>query len=409
MSSRAKILAVLGFIVLIIAGVYYLYIAAKPAPEKPGGIKAIKAIVDEVHNLASNGIPASVVFAKKLTNVLSAHNVSLPDKLARLVAPKPPVPDPNDDELRRIYESGHKIYSVCEESTRTKDPNYAVSVSLRNELLTSIASYSPSSFARVEAANLLGRRAHPPGEEDRWFSDVPPAMAKKACRSAIIHAINSCSRRQADNDSAMALRLRMLLVPYYLGLEAMTAENLTKEYLDKIVAELNSKVKSALSETQNEKAVTLLNSVSKELKRYEEEQGTELLVQSYSWRNELEPVIKAFLDAVNKEDKETACKYMTEKTAKYFSERVKAGKYSDEKAGRDMPTTKTHSLRQGISREQSTEEIRYQGMGQFSGQGDIGLHAPVYVIIVDEKGSIKHKSIGFGFVKTPKGWLIGGE
>jgi len=388
MSSRAKILAVLGFIVLIIAGVYYLYIAAKPAPEKPGGIKAIKAIVAEVEALASNDIPASLIFAKKLTNVLSVHNVSLPDKLARLVAPKLPVPDPNNDEVLRIYDSSHKIYSVCEKSTWIKDPNYAVSVSLRNELLTSIASYSPSSFVQVEAANLLGRRAHPPGEEDRWLSDVPPAMAKKACRSAIIHAINSCSRRQADNDSAMALRLRMLLVPYYLGLEAMTAENLTKEYLDKIVAELNSKVKSALSETQNEKAVTLLNSVSKELKRYEEEQGTERLVQYYSWRKEIEIVIKGFFDAVNKEEKHEAAKYLTSKTKLLW--------------------LKEKSLREVFIALRGAKQIRFIEIGPLGTRGD-QFTVPAHLMVTGEKGQAKHKFVSMLLLKTDTGWLIGEE
>ena len=99
-----------------------------------------------------------LVFAKELVKVLSKYQVSFSDKLTELKLASLPIPEPNESQLEQLYETSNKISSICRDSTWIKDPNRAVPVSLRNDLLVTIVNYCPHSLARVEAAKWLVER-----------------------------------------------------------------------------------------------------------------------------------------------------------------------------------------------------------------------------------------------------------
>lgn len=266
MNDKTRMAVFCGVILLFTIGLC----RADPVPRKPVAAKsfeeskAIKEIVVQVDELASNGIVASVVFARELTKVLSAHKVPLPDKLARLKSPKPPVPD-YDEMTESIYEPTHKIHELCANSIWVKDPNYVVPVPLRNELLAAIASHCPNSGNRFESARWLGECIRNPGE----YPSVPLRLINQSTVSTINHIMNRASEGKLTGNNAAVMIYGIALVANHIALESILAEKPTKEALDKILAEYASKTDALLEAAKDEKLIIALTKGKEALKKLE--------------------------------------------------------------------------------------------------------------------------------------------
>ncbi len=386
MNNKAKITAVCGICFLLLSGLCVAQGASESVAAK--NTKATKKIVDEVDRIVSLDIAASDVLAKEFKRVLSVHGISLSDKLARFEPPQRTVSDPNEIQMKRIYEPGHKIVELCRNSVWNDDPNDAIDVSLRNDLMVAIVDHSPSSMNRVKAAAWLADRSFP-GANRSGIPDVSARLSNKACATAINHVLQRASIGKVDPHLASGHSL----VKMYLFLEAMTAEKPSKEHLDKILAGYTSKAKAALKATSDERLIKALNGLEKALQ--DAEKYTELYGQVGSWRIELEPVFKAYLNAVNKEDKEAAKQLVTEDIIAHWAKKA----------------DQAWSLRENISQSPQVKEIRLQSIGQVIGTrkkgNDTSASFLIYLIFIGENGSQEYETIKHRAVKTPTGWLLG--
>ncbi len=348
----------------------------------------IKAIVAEVQTLAGNNIPSSVVFAKELVAVLAKHNISLPDDLRRLAEPKPPVPKPKAAEVTRIYQQAHKISILCEESTWTKNIRFGVSVSLRNDLLAAITKFCPSSFARIEAAWILVRRATPDGEGKR-APDVTPAVASKAAEAAITYALdNSSGALGPDSISALKYMQMFGAINMAISLKAMTLDKPTKESLDKIVKHWNAMITAAQQGAKNnKKAGNILKLLAKQLKVFGAQ--TEQCAKMFSDIKAIRIVLKAFYAAVNKNDAKEAEKFLTPKTA----------------AKLRLKKEKTSCL-EWVSDSHDVKEIQLISVGPITTIGTRNM-AQVQLTIIDSRGRPKQTVSDLRMSKIGSNWLIG--
>lgn len=357
--------------------------AATQASKRPIGIRGIVA---EVQALSSNGIPSSVVFTKEIVSMLTKHKISLPDGLSKLVVPKPPVPEPTGADVSRMYRQTHRIVSICQESTWTKIAHFGVSVSLRNDLLATIADRCPSSLARVEAAVTLARRATP-GVEARRLRDIDPAVASKAVEAAITHALDRSSGTLGP-DSVLALKyVRMSgLIKTAFVLKAMTLDKATKESLDKLVRDLNTMVVSAQQAAKNNKdAKNTLKIFADHLKRIGSQ--TEEYAKILSDMNALRPVLEAFFAVVNKEDTKEAERFLTKKTVALLKK---------EKI----------SLRAWISNTRDVKEVRFVALHPIETIGR-QYYVPIQFIVVDSNGKSRLTGRNVYLTRTGSGWLLG--
>lgn len=393
MNDKTRMAVFCGVILLFTIGLC----RADPVPRKPVAAKsfeeskAIKEIVVQVDELASNGIVASVVFARELTKVLSAHKVPLPDKLSRLKSPKPPVPD-YDEMTESIYEPTHKIHELCANSIWVKDPNYVVPVPLRNELLAAIASHCPNSGNRFESARWLGECITNPGKYPR----VPLRLINQATVSAINHIINRASEGKFSGNKSAIVAYGLALVTNHIALESMLAEKPTKETLDKILAEYASKTDALLEAAKDEKLVIALTKAKQGFKRFEG--MTEIWAKVSAVKKGLEPVVKGFVDAVNKEDKKAASKYLTKKMAESLLK-----KESLRDAIWPMPQNFEY---------RKVKKVEYLVLGNPSGgsikNGNVTVDSiQVHLRIIYYQGKSKQIVRYLPVVLTPNGWLIG--
>ena len=230
MSCKINVTIVCSIILLISSNLN----ATETASKIPLDTKAIKEIIKEVDNLASNDVPASIVFAKELVKVLSKYNVSVPEKLAGLKVSNSPMPEPNEYQLEQLYETSNKISSTCRDSTWIKDPNYAVPVSLRNDLLVTMVNSCPHSIVRLEAARWLVERTFPNDEKPEYKSDVPYKLADAACISAINHVLSIPPKD--DGVYFMSLAFGDGLTLNHVMLADLIGEQPEKEVVDKILS-----------------------------------------------------------------------------------------------------------------------------------------------------------------------------
>ena len=356
--------------------------ASKPATAR---VSATKQIVLAVERLAGDETRASVGFAVKLTTVVAKHKVALPEGLRRLAAPRPPIPKPTAAEVSRMYRQTHRIFTTCVESTRTKVVHSGVSVALRNDLLMTVARHCPSSLARVEAVDFLGKRAVPSGGSS-GVPDVSPAEVSKAFETVIMHVLDVSSGNLGP-DSILAIRWAESfgLCPYSVHLKAITIDKPTKDALDKYVAAIDAKVAAAQKVVRGESARKTLERFREQVKRVGS--GTKLIAQVASLRNEVRPVVQAFFDAANKEDFAAARKLMTKKTAARLP--------------KDKP-----SLRALIANSPNVKEVRFVSLGAL---GTIGsqYRVPVHILIVGANGKSRPGVWNAYLTKTDAGWRFG--
>ncbi len=357
--------------------------AATQPSQRPIGIAAIVA---EVQMLSSKGIPSSIVFTKEIVAVLTEHKIPIPDDLRQLAVPKPPVPKPTGDEVSRTYRHTHTIVGICRESTWTKTVGFGVTASLRNDLLMAVAKYCPSSLARVEAAMILASRATPDGEGKR-VPDVSPAMASTAFEAAIGHAL-SVSSGSLGPDSIPAIKRAhgLALVRTSFLLKAMALDKPTAEALAKTIADLDTKVAAARKVAKVESSRNTLELLQGHLRSIKARAGQ--IVQLVSYMNEVREVLKAVVDAVNKEDKEAVAKHLTEKT--------------------QLRWAKEESLRAMLANSSKAKHIRFLALGSIGVVGKKFI-ATASCDVTDDRGKSKRIVWTPYLVKTDTGWLLGAE
>jgi len=382
-----KTAAVCGMILLAAGGLF------AATPEKSAGDEAIKIIVNEVNELASNGIPASVVFAKELAKVLSEHKVQLPDELAKLKAPRQPVPDPNEPELERIYELSNKILDFCRNSVWTKDPEHVVFASLRNDLLVTMVNHCPHSFGRLEAAKWLSERAVPDEERPKTLPDVTPQIANSACLSAINHILSKSPKDKDLYYWSLAFGADLLLK--HVTLADMAGQQLKKEAVDKMFTDLFARI-DALSEMTTEKdRIRVIDHYKN--KCQELEKTIELFFQMFQWKNEVEPVVKAFIEAVNKEDKTLVTKYVLEEFASHITK---------EESLCSMLCAGSRELKG-----QNIREVKYLFVITFSDVDNVQqpqfVSASIFLEVITDDGKSHPLKTNLPLTKTPNGWRIG--
>lgn len=383
-----KITAVCGMIILA-AGELFAAI-----PDKPIGIEAIKKIVIEVDSLASNGIPSSIVFAKELAQVLSKHGVRPPENIVLKQSPKQPVPDPNQDELERIYESTHEIYEFCSNSTWwMEDPNYVVPVPLRNDLLMTLVNHCPHILCRLEVAKWLAEQVVPDEDGPTIFPDVSAQMADNACLSAINHVLS-----MAPEDEILyfwSLAFGLDLTYNHIMLAGMAGQQPNRESVNNMFAGLASRADAVLELTTDKDHIDAIGRIRKQLQ--EIEKNVDLLLQMLQLKKELEPVIKAFIEAVSKEDKALASKYVLEEVASHI--------------------TKEESLcsllcaGSGELKGQKIKEVKYLFLVTLTDPDNIQkpqfVRASVFLEVNTEDGKSYPLKPNLPVTRTSNGWLIG--
>ncbi|MBW8014788.1 MAG: hypothetical protein FVQ82_01255 [Planctomycetes bacterium] len=390
MNNKTPMAVFCGVFIICACGIC----VAESPPPKPLTVKpfqqtrAMKEIADQVGKLAASDIPASVVFAKELVKVLNAHKVKMPEKLAKLKAPKPPLPD-YEEMTESIFKPTHKIDELCAKSIWTKYPDYALPASLRNELLAAIACHCPNGANRFDSARQLYDRINDNPEE---YPDVPFRLVHKATVSAINYILDRASKGKFSGDNSAVVLYGIALSANHIALESMIAEKPSNQALDKIVAEYKAKTDALLKAAKDEKLIIALTRAKQNFKKFD--RMTDMWAQLAVIKKGLEPVIKGFIDAVNKEDKKAASKYMTEEMAEGLLKQV--------------------SLREAISqtKDQKVKEVKFLLLGNPDGGGvkdgklTIGS-IQVHLNIIYYKGQPKQIKRDLPVVLTPNGWLIG--
>ena len=386
MSSKIRVTIVCSIILLISSNLN----ATETASKIPVDTNAIKDIVEEVNNLASNDIPDSIVFAKELVKVLSKYNVSMPEKLAGLKAPNFPIPEPNEAQLEKLYELSNKIFSVCSDSAWTKDPNRAVPVSLRNDLLVTMVNHCPHVLTRVEAAKWLSERTFPNDEKPEYKSDVPYKLADAACMSAINHVLSIPPKDDAVYFMSLAFGAGLTL--NHVMLADLIGEQSNKEVVDKILSDFNSRSKAVREIATDEDHIGTMDRYEESLRNLEKQ--IELIVQMTSEKQKLIPVVKGFLDAISKEDKEKVKQYVTENIGELLD--------------------KSESLQKDLLQLSDIKEIKLQSMSLLSASSGNKertiISFPITLLVTKEDGTQVEKILpSVTAVKTSQGWLIGSE
>lgn len=386
MKKKVIIAAVFCIILLVSGGMYATEVASKI----PADTKAIKEIVKEVDKLASNDIPASTVFAKELVKVLSKYQVSFSDKLTELKLASLPIPEPNESQLEQLYETSNKISSICRDSTWIKDPNRAVPVSLRNDLLVTMVNHCPHSLARLEAARWLAERTFPNDEKPEYKSDVPYKLADAACMSAINHVLSIPPKDDAVY--FMSLVFGASLTLNHVMLAELIGEQTEKEEVDKILSDFNSRIKALREITSEKDSISKLDQFDESMSNIEKQ--IELIEQMASEKQELITVVKGFLDAISKEDKEKVRQFVTESIGELLD--------------------KSESLQKDLLQLSNIKEIKLQSMSLLSGSSGNKertiISFPITVLVTKEDGTQIEKTLkSVTAVKTSQGWLIGSE
>lgn len=381
-----KITAVCGMILLSAAELF------AAIPDTPG-VEAIRKIVIEVGGLASNGIPSSIDFAKELAQVLTKHGVRPPDIIVLTRSPEQPAPVPNQDELERLYESTHRIYEFCSNSTGIKDPNSVVPAPLRNDLLMTIVNHCPHILCRLEVAKWLAEQAVPDADGPIIFPDVSAQMADNACLSAINYVLS-----MAPEDDILyywSLAFGLDLTCKHIVLAGMAGQQPNRESADKIIAELASRADAVLTLTTDKEHIDAIDRIRTQLQ--ETEKNIDLLFQMLRVQKEVEPVIKAFIETVSKEDKTRVSQYVLEEFASYITR---------EESLRSLLCAGSRELKN-----QTIKEIKYLFFVTLTDTDSIQkpqfVKASVFLEVITDDGKSYPLRPDLPVTRTSNGWLIG--
>jgi hypothetical protein len=390
------------------------YVEALSNQQLPEELKAAPAgaprLALGLDAMAQTGRPDAVAAAGALAEVLARHGVDLPAALLREGPEAQEVPlcpgcierdrriaelenrlaggtAPHREQIR-LTRIGQFLVETCEVGRDPRKEALYLPAALRIEFLESIASEYPSALVRVEAAELLmqmtAASVHYPFE-DR----CPPDRAAKAARAALANAGHLEEKLRLTHDRAVALH--HLAFPTseffhrYLWTVAGSLEQPTLDGLAEFAGPFWG-VGSAADGSVAGETRPALGRLATALEQLVETQVPQILRNERA-RREVEPVVREYFDAVNREDKEAVQQLMMEQAGKGLLEPLR-----DYVAGRG---------KQGI---QHIELFSVDG-GRYEAPNVVRVTASLRITWQD--GAVHQDAHGVTLTKQGENWRVG--
>ena len=208
--------------------------------------------------------------------------------------------------------------------------------------------------------------------------------------SSIKYVLNIPPKDDAIYFMSLAFGADLTLKHVTLANEA--GKQFNQEEVDKILADFNSRIKAVREIATDEDHISTMDRYEKRMSDIQKQ--IEMIAQIDSLRQELVPVIKGFLDAINEEDKSKLKQYVNESNYKMLEQ--------------------SKSLRKDVLQLSDVREIKFQSVGSFSTSikkdDKTIVSFSINIIAIKEDGSQIEKTLdSVPAVKTSQGWLIGSE
>lgn len=342
-------------------------------------------LVGHVGMLARSDSAEVRAAAKRMVEVLGRYKVDVPGELKGIEVGEI-AKVRGEMEWRELAKMGRVVESMAK---IWLEKDHGQPAGLGREIFEDLARNGPGACVRVMGAGFLSTAATGPLGEMRIYEAVPVEVAKVAWDGAMEASLD-VSSGALEWDAAAYLGLTAIgwgtAIEMLERVDSGGSEKEIREVMERRVARVEKLVAVAEKADTSKEAGERLEMLKKAVEYVSKRVGP--LAEWIVSRREMEAALRAFVAAVNKEDRAEAEKYVT----RAAGERLRKGE----------------SLRDVVGNAKGVKEVRLGKLGSLGQSGEV-RELECELIVVDGEGKQTKRQSELPFRKLDGRWVMGRE